>query len=117
MPRNESINYLEIPSSDLTLTKAFFSAVFNWKFTDYGPEYCAFESSEIEGGFFYSEKSSQQQGGSVLIVFYSDELLLTQEKVVSSGGTLFKEIFEFPGGRRFHFFDPTGNEFAVWSDK
>ncbi len=115
---NEKINYLEIPSTDLGKTKRFFSNVFNWQFTDYGDEYCAFsKQSGIDGGFYLSTKHADSQSGSVLVVFYSDNLQAIADEVVLHGGEIVKPTFDFPGGRRFHFIDTTGNEFAVWSDK
>jgi predicted enzyme related to lactoylglutathione lyase len=115
---DEKINYLELPSKDLTKTKQFFSAVFNWQFVDYGPEYCSFsKETGMDGGFYLSNKIASTDSGSVLVVFYSEDLAATASKIVDNGGDIVQEIFEFPGGKRFHFTDVTGNEFAVWSDK
>jgi len=115
---HEKINYLEFPATDMEKTKQFFGQVFNWQFTDYGPEYSAFgKEAGLDGGFYLSDKNSNTETGACLVVFYSNELEKTQEKVTSNGGEVVKAIFEFPGGRRFHFTDPNGNEFAVWSDK
>ncbi len=115
----EKINYLEFPAKDLAQTKAFFNKVFNWQFTDYGPEYSAFskESAGIDGGFFLSELVSSTASGSCLTVLFSDILEDAEQRIVQAGGTIVKPCFDFPGGRRFHFTDPNGNEFAVWSDK
>lgn len=111
------INYLEIPARDLAATKTFFSAVFAWQFTDYGPEYVAFDSSAgLDGGFYLSKQAATAATGSVLVVFYSDDLAKTQAKIEAAGGEISQVVFEFPGGRRFHFLDPNGNEFAVWSE-
>lgn len=117
MNDHEKINYLELPAKDLEATKAFFTQVFNWKFTDYGPEYTAFDNQGVEGGFFKADLAADTKNGSALIVFYSGNLEATMEKVSAAGGTIVKEIFTFPGGRRFHFAEPSGSEFAVWSDK
>lgn len=116
MPAHEKINYVELPARELDATKAFFSAAFGWSFTDYGPDYCAFSNQGLDGGFYRSELSSSTQHGAALIVFYSNALEQTLAKVAAAGGTIIKPIFAFPGGRRFHFADPSGNEFAVWSD-
>ena len=116
MNKHEKINYLEFPSKDIESTKAFFSAVFNWSFIDYGPEYTAFSNAGIDGGFFKSDLSSTTKNGSLLTVFYSDDLEQTQIKIENAGGLIVKPIFSFPGGRRFHFTEPGGNEFAVWSE-
>jgi len=117
MLNHEKINYLEIPSKDMGKTKEFFTQVFDWKFTDYGPEYMAFSNADIDGGFYQSNQTVSTDRGSVLVVFYSNDLESTQEKIISAGGSIVKSVFPFPGGRRFHFTDPNGNEYAVWSDK
>jgi len=116
MNDHEKINYLELPAKDLEATKAFFTQVFNWKFTDYGPEYTAFDNQGIEGGFFKADLAADTKNGSALIVFYSENLEATMEKISAAGGKIVKDIFAFPGGRRFHFSEPSGSEFAVWSD-
>ena len=113
----EKINYIEFPSRDINVTKAFFTEVFAWSFTDYGSEYTAFSNAGIDGGFFKSDRVVSTQNGSALIVFYSQALEQTQLKIENAGGSIVKPIFPFPGGRRFHFSDPNGNEYAVWSDR
>ena len=117
MKVHEKINYVEFPSQDLEKTKSFFSKAFGWRFEDFGPEYTAFSSQGIDGGFFKSDLSSSTDKGSALIVFFSNELETTLKKIESAGGQVIKSIFSFPGGRRFHFQEPGGNEFAVWSDE
>ncbi len=117
MAEHEQINYVEFPAADLSATKAFFSKVFNWSFQDYGPDYLSFSNAGLDGGFFQSELQAQTATGSALIIFYSSDLEETLSKVIEAGGSIAKEIFSFPGGRRFHFLEPSGNEFAVWSDK
>ena len=113
MKPNEQIQYVEFLSNDLPRIKDFYSKAFNWKFTDYGPEYTAFTGEHVDGGFTLGEP----QKGSVLVILYSEALEQTLEQVKTAGGAVVKEIFSFPGGRRFHFSDPDGNELAVWSDK
>lgn len=117
MNENEKINYLEIPAKDLKQTRLFFESVFGWVFNDFGPDYTAFSQAGINGGFYRSEHCATTDNGSVLIVFYSIDLKQTQTRIVNSGGSIVKAVFSFPGGRRFHFSDPNGNEYAVWSDK
>ncbi len=119
MTEYEKINYVEFPANDLGATKSFFSRVFDWSFQDYGPDYSSFTSSSagLDGGFFKSELKATTATGSALIVLYSVNLEETLSKVVEAGGSVIKEIFSFPGGRRFHFAEPSGNELAVWSDK
>ena len=116
MNEHEKINYVEFPAKDMEATKAFFKEAFDWSFEDYGPEYIAFADEGIDGGFYKSELNVSTEKGSALIVFYSKELEKTQSKIVDAGGEIIKPIFSFPGGRRFHFSDPNGNEYAVWSD-
>lgn len=116
MNMHEKINYVEFPACDLEATKAFFSDVFAWTFEDFGQEYSAFSKQGLDGGFFKSEQTSLSESGAALIVFYSADLENTLSKVKAAGGTISKAIFPFPGGRRFHFIEPSGNELAVWSD-
>ena len=116
MPTHNQINYIETPAKDLSATKKFFGDVFGWEFVDYGPDYCSFSNDGVDGGFFKSDLTASTTTGSVLVVLYSAELENTQAKVEASGCTIIKPIYSFPGGRRFHFTDPNGNEFAVWSE-
>jgi predicted enzyme related to lactoylglutathione lyase len=117
MNEHEKINYVELPAKDMEATKTFFTTAFGWSFTDYGPEYTSFSNEGINGGFYKSDLVASMGNGSVLIVFYSKELEQTQAKIESAGGVVIKPTFSFPGGRRFHFADPNGNEYAVWSDQ
>src|SRR5690606_22226794 len=107
------IDYIEFKAGNLGAIKDFYSKVFGWKFTDYGPAYTAFSESGLSGGF---EQSDEKISNGALVVLYHDQLESTLSKVQEAGGTITKEIFEFPGGRRFHFIDPAGNELAVWSE-
>ena len=113
---HEKLNYVEFPAADITASKEFFGAVFAWEFEDYGPEYSAFLGAGLNGGFFKSDLKSETANGSALLVFYSNDIEETQKKILAAGGMIVKSIFEFPGGCRFHFTEPSGNEFAVWSD-
>lgn len=117
MPAHEKLNYVEFPAKDLAATKAFFSQTFGWAFTDYGPEYTSFSNEGLDGGFFLANQACTTAKGGALLVFYSSDLEQTQEKVTTHGGKVVQAIFSFPGGRRFHFTEPSGNEFAVWSDR
>ena len=116
MRAHEKIDYVEFPAHDLGRTKAFFEAAFGWSFVDYGPEYTAFADQGLDGGFYQSELSASTERGSALVVLFSRSLEETQGKVERAGGRIVKPIFPFPGGRRFHFTEPSGNEFAVWSE-
>jgi hypothetical protein len=116
MSEHGKLSYVEFPASDLEATKAFFVAVFDWSFTDYGPDYTSFSDQGLNGGFYKSGLKSLTENGSALLVLYSRDLEQTLDTVTQSGGTVVKPIFSFPGGRRFHFTEPSGNEFAVWSE-
>ncbi|MGP8308873.1 VOC family protein [Vibrio sp. YIC-376] len=116
MHQHEKLNYVEFGSTDLSATKPFFEQVFGWTFVDYGPDYTAFYDQGLDGGFFKSESVSNTANGAALLVFYSSDIHATLEKVEKHGGRILRPIFEFPGGCRFHFAEPSGNEFAVWSE-
>jgi uncharacterized protein len=117
MPANNSINYVELPARDIEATKQFFTAAFDWGFEDYGPDYVAITDATVDGGFYRSELKSSVAAGGALVVLYSDALEEAQSRVENAGGSISTEIFSFPGGRRFHFIEPSGNELAVWSEK
>lgn len=117
MDKHEKINYIEFPTADMDSTKAFFAQVFGWSFTDYGPDYMDSSDGGIMTGFFKADLQSSTENGSALVTFYSDHLEETLAKVEAAGGSIIKPIFSFPGGRRFQFLEPSGNEFAVWSDQ
>ncbi len=116
MPHDQKVDYLELPANDFDAVQAFYEKAFNWSFTDYGPQYRAFTDGKIDGGFYKSIQHSSIANGAVLIVLYAADLQQTQQIVTACGGHIIKEIFVFPGGSRFHFADPHGNELAVWSD-
>ena len=111
--QDRRIDYVEFPATSLADIKKFYSDVFGWVFTDYGPDYTSFSDGRMAGGF---RKESQVSAGGPLVVLYATSLEGTEVKVREHGVRIVKQIFEFPGGRRFHFTDPGGNELAVWSD-
>ena len=111
------LNYVELPANDFEATKEFFSKAFGWTFQAWGNEYLAFHNAGLDGGFYRSKLKSTTASGATLIIFYSERLEETLAQVKQAGGDIVQETFDFPGGRRFHFSDPNGNEFAVWSDK
>lgn len=112
--QDRRIDYIEFVSTDIPATKKFYSETFGWKFTDYGPEYTAFNDGRLDGGFRAAREVSQ---GGALVVLYATDLEGIEARVRENGGTIVRDIFEFPGGRRFHFTDPSGNELAIWSDQ
>jgi len=110
---NNHIDYLEFATTDIVSTKKFYGQVFAWTFKDHGPEYVSFNDGSTRGGF---QKVSDASPVGPLVVIYSTDLDAAKRKIVEAGGSIVREPFEFPGGRRFHFRDPGGNELAVWSD-
>jgi uncharacterized protein len=116
MNAHEKISYVEFPAKDIQKTKTFFTDAFGWSFQDFGPDYISFSNQGIDGGFFKADLCSTTNNGAALVVLYSKDLETTQDKIEKANGVIVKEIFPFPGGRRFHFTEPSGNEFAVWSE-
>lgn len=112
--KNNHINYVEFKASDLEAVKEFYTNAFGWSFTDYGPNYVAFSESGLEGGF---ERSDNEVVNGALVILYHENLDDIKSRIIESKGSISKDIFSFPGGHRFHFVDPAGNELAVWSDK
>lgn len=108
------VDYIELPGADLVATRAFYEAVFGWAFTDYGPNYTSFEDGRMTGGFDATREVAPGNVGA-LIVLFADDLEACLDAVTAHNGTITRPIFSFPGGRRFHFLDPSGNELAVWS--
>lgn len=92
--------------------KAFYSAVFGWTFQDYGPSYTAIHGAGIEGGFDGNSDNKPTTDGA-LVIIYSEDLDSSQKAVETAGGAIITPIFDFPGGRRFHFEDPSDNGLAV----
>jgi len=114
MAKHNQIDLIEFPvksAGELTLTKKFFTNVFGWKYTDWSETY----SDTTESGTSSGVNSDQGQSMPLTVV-YSENLEVTKEKVIQSGGTVILDIYAFPGGRRFHFTEPSGNELAVWSE-
>ena len=115
MPMNDKcINYVELKVTDIQRAKAFYGTAFGWGFTDYGPNYSEFNDGHMKGGFEFSD-TVEPQGGP-LVVLYGLDLETLQQSITDAGGTISAPVFEFPGGRRFHFKDPEGYELAVWSE-
>ena len=113
MRAEKRIDYVEIPVTDLKKAREFFSALFDWSFQEWGDDYMSFSDGRLEGGFRRSAEPAPATG--VLIVFFSTDIDRDFDRVQELGATISEPIFPFPGGRRFHFVDPTGTEFAIWS--
>ncbi|WP_452220959.1 VOC family protein [Lacinutrix salivirga] len=111
-PTNNHINYVELKSTDLKATKAFYNTAFGWTFTDYGEQYISFSGAGLEGGF---EKTEAPIVNGVLVVLYHKNLDQAKQNIINAGGKITVDTFSFPGGSRFQFHDPSGNELAVWT--
>jgi len=109
---DRQIDYIELNVKDIARSRKFYGAAFDWTFKDYGPDYCEFGDGRLTGGF--TTFGTPRPGGP-LVILYADDLEATQKRVEKAGGAIVKPIFDFPGGRRFHFTDPDGYELAVWS--
>ena len=115
-PKNHlRLDYLEFACRDVTAAKKFYTAAFGWKFTDYGPDYTSFTDGRLNGGFFAAAKVPAKTNP--LTVIFAADLEDAAARVKKAGGKIVKPTFDFPGGRRFHFTDPTGLELAAWSDR
>jgi predicted enzyme related to lactoylglutathione lyase len=105
------IVYLELPTSDIAADKQFYAALFGWTFEDFGPEYATFHGAAVEGGFNATKDEGRTRAP--LPVIQTDNIEAMERRVAESGGRITVPTFAFPGGRRFHFTDPSNNELAV----
>jgi len=115
MPQqHHTIDYIEFSVSDMAEAKRFYTEAFGWSFNDYGSDYAGIKkkSGGEVGGM---RQVAEVTRGGPLVILYSDDLEASLQAVRDAGGEIVTEPFEFPGGRRFHFTDPAGNELAVWS--
>lgn len=112
--RHHGIDYIELSATDLAEAKRFYAAAFGWSFTDYGPDYVGISIDGREVGGV--RPAAEVRPGGPLVILYSEDLEATLAGVREAGGRIVTEPFAFPGGRRFHFADPSGNELAVWSE-
>ena len=108
------VDYLEFLAPDIPNVKSFYESAFGWAFTDYGPDYTSFNDGRLSGGFSTDKPTAS---GAPLTVIFADDLEAALKRVEDAGGRIVRPTYSFPGGRRFHFTDPAGNELAVWSDK
>ena len=115
VPTPNTVDYVELVASDLQASRKFFEQLFGWTFTDYGPDYTSFDDGRLNGGFRRLAEGEVPGNGGVLVVFYTEDIDAIQRKVESLGGTITQPVFEFPGGRRFHFLGPDNIEYAIWS--
>ena len=109
---NKAICYVEFPAQDLPATKTFYNKAFGWSFEDWGPDYISFSDGQMAGGFYQADGLT---ASAPLVVVWADDLEAMQKEVENAGGKIVKPIYSFPGGHRFHFTDPSGNELSVCS--
>ncbi|MFC6152109.1 VOC family protein [Nocardioides yefusunii] len=114
MSRHHRIDYVELAAPDLEASKRFYGDVFGWTFVDYGPGYAGIACPDSSGEIGGLDAAGTPGVGSPLVIIYSDDLDATHAEVSAAGGKP-AEPYTFPGGRRFHFSDPAGNELAVWA--
>lgn len=116
--RHHSIDYVEITVLDLEAAKGFYAGAFGWTFNDYGPGYAGIQDPAAEGrevgGLCVGE---DVRTGGPLVILFSDDLDSTVNDVTAAGGAIISAPYEFPGGRRLNFADPSGNELAVWATR
>ena len=112
---HHGINYIEFSVTNMVETKRFYESAFQWQFNDYGPDYAGIRKNGGEAGGL--RLTDEVTSGGPLVILYSNDLEKSLAKVREAGGEITKEPFSFPGGRRFQFHDPSGNELAVWSDR
>lgn len=112
---HHSIDYIEFTVTDLAKAKAFYGAAFGWKFNDYGPDYAGIQKDKGEAGGM--RQAAKVTTGGPLVILFSEDLEKSVKQVTDAGGKVTTPPFAFPGGRRFHFKDPSGNELAVWAEK
>lgn len=110
--QHHHIDYVEFPATDLAAMKRFYGAVFGWEFEDYGPDYVAILGAGLDGGFNPKAKPAGRTGA--MVIFYSDDIAASEQAVRDAGGEI-TERHDFPGGKRFQFIDPSGNEVAIWT--
>ena len=114
MPTHHTIDYIEIGVADVAAAKAFYADAFGWTFTDYGPEYAGIHGPEGDGEVGGLNGQGARPRGGPLVLLWSADLDASVEAVTAAGGDVREGPYEFPGGRRFHFTDPSGNELGVW---
>lgn len=114
--RHHTLHYIELPALSVSDMKAFYGSVFGWTFTDYGPGYAAFHGAGVEGGFDESQDYIAPNKPGAFVILYSDDLGATEQTVIKAGGQVCVPTYGFPGGKRFHFKDPSGNELGVWTE-
>ena len=114
MREDGKIDYVELPGRDMAAMKKLYGDAFGWSWVDYGPTYAAWEGAALDGGIDCDEQTRTIDAP--LVVLYAHDIEAMRDRVAAAGGRITRDIFSFPGGRRFHFADPAGNELGVWSE-
>jgi uncharacterized protein len=114
---HHAIDYVELTVPDLEQAKRFYTDAFGWGFTDYGPAYAGIRNASGDGevGGLRHDPEGPRPGGPLVLLF-SNDLDATVAAVEAAGGRVVQPPYEFPGGRRFHFRDTSGNELGAWSE-
>jgi predicted enzyme related to lactoylglutathione lyase len=112
---HHAIDYIELPVTDLPAARSFYEQAFGWQFNEYGPVYAGIRHPSGDGEVGGLNGTADPNDRHPLVMLYSDDLDASVEAVRAAGGTVVQEPYEFPGGRRFHFTDPSGTELGVWS--
>ncbi|WP_017580213.1 VOC family protein [Nocardiopsis valliformis] len=113
---HHTIDYVELSVTDLEEAKRFYTEAFGWRFNDYGPMYAGIRSPDGESEVGGLNPNGEVRGGGPLVLLFSEDLDRTVEAVAGAGGRILKAPYSFPGGRRFHFADPSGNELGVYAN-
>ncbi|GAA1112353.1 VOC family protein [Nocardiopsis composta] len=113
-PQHHALNYVEITVTDLDEAKRFYTEAFGWRFNDYGPGYAGVQGPDGDevGGL---ARGDEVRGGGPFVLLFSEDLDRSAQAVTAAGGRVVNGPYPFPGGRRFHFTDPSGNELGVWA--
>jgi len=116
MSNHHHFNYIELPATDLAAMKTFYGDAFGWTFQDWGDTYAAIQGAGVEGGMDADAGTRKPSNQGTLVILFSDDLIASEKAVIDAGGKISVPAFDFPGGRRFHFTDPSGNELGVWAN-
>lgn len=114
--RHHAIDYIELTVTDLDAAKRFYAEAFGWQFNDYGPGYAGIRGLDGEVGGLRLDQERRPSGGGPLVLLYSADLDRSVAAVREAGGEVVNGPYDFPGGRRFHFTDPSGNELGAWAE-
>ena len=115
MSNHHHFNYVEFPATDLAAMKQFYGDAFGWTFQDWGETYVAIQGAGVDGGFDADAGARKPSNQGALVILFSDDLVASEKAVIDAGGKISVPAFDFPGGRRFHFTDPSGNELGIWA--